>query len=188
MKELVRVKFFLPVSQNDPKQLQQDLVANATENALTNLILATDKCLTVANIKDLINPKQLLKEYKTIHLKGARQIGHTTGIVKILDKFKFNKIAYICFKQEQANRFTKLYSYHYYQDSLLTSNAKQFQTITRSIHYFTYGQLKYGVLRGQDFDLVIVDTASFMTPTQTELLYDELSPMSDTLREIVFLQ
>ena len=73
-------------------KLENDEILENTHNALRDLILNTLSKQNTLTCKHCISPMSFYKEYCTVKITGARQIGHTSALVRAALEFSKNAL------------------------------------------------------------------------------------------------
>lgn len=162
------IEFKTP-SQDPEIQKEQDLISLMTFQAFSLLIDINQKVYNNNPKFNILDKKSLLKEYRTIKIGNSRQTGHTSNIIRIIDKYKFKNVLYLSSKKEQARYFKKI----------LKEKIKGF-----NLEIGTFSNFKIK----QNLEIIFCDCAEFMNKTEKEMLYQRITENSNILPLIIFVE
>ena len=108
------------------------------------------------------SPKAYIKEVCTIKFNTSRQSGHSTSIVKLIEKYKQNmgKIIFVNLNKDVENRF---------KEKFIKNSEYNFD----NLEFFTFKTLEN--MRGLYINTIIIDMTSLMSQEKKEELYNNLA-------------
>lgn len=151
------------------KQKEQDLISLMTFQAFSLLIDINQRVSKDNLFLKHLDKKSLLKEFKTIKFGNSRQTGHTSNIIRVIDRYQFKNVLYLSFRKEQSQHFKYLLEQKIKGIDLELGSFRTFQI-------------------NPNLEVVFCDCAEFMTKTEKEILYQKITETDNIMPLIIFVE